>query len=68
MIHFLFTVIQQELDDAEFIPMPNDSQPFTGDQLSSFSKSNTLPYELKNFKAAAAAAVSSHIGLSVMPV
>lgn len=47
--------------------MPEDSQPFTPGQLSSFSKSVTLPYEeLKELKAAAAAAVSSKKGLSVM--
>uniref|UniRef100_A0A3B5A340 non-specific serine/threonine protein kinase n=1 Tax=Stegastes partitus TaxID=144197 RepID=A0A3B5A340_9TELE len=59
--------IQQELEDAEFIPMPDEQDPFTPDQLSSFSESVTLPYEeLKELKAAAAA-VSSNTGLSVMP-
>uniref|UniRef100_A0A4W6EXA1 non-specific serine/threonine protein kinase n=2 Tax=Lates calcarifer TaxID=8187 RepID=A0A4W6EXA1_LATCA len=60
-------LIQQELEDAEFIPMPEDSELSTPDQLSSFSESVTLPYEeLKELKAAAAA-VSSKKGLSVMP-
>lgn len=61
-------VVQQELEDAEFIPMPEDSEPSSPDQLSSFSESVTLPYEeLKELKAAAAAAaVSSEKGLSVM--
>lgn len=47
--------------------MPEDSEPTTPDQLSSFSESITLPYdELKELKAAAAA-VSSKKDLSVMP-
>lgn len=57
-------LVQQELEDAEFIPMPQDSEPSTP-ELSSFTKSVTLPYEeLKELKAAAAA-VSSNKGLSV---
>uniref|UniRef100_A0AAQ5ZVE5 non-specific serine/threonine protein kinase n=1 Tax=Amphiprion ocellaris TaxID=80972 RepID=A0AAQ5ZVE5_AMPOC len=66
--HFFKNVfIQQELEDAEFIPMPDERDPFSPDQLSSFSESVTLPYdELKELKAAAAA-VSSNTGLSVMP-
>ncbi|KAG7237236.1 hypothetical protein INR49_032569 [Caranx melampygus] len=48
--------LRKELEDAEFIPMPEESQPSTPDQLSSFSESITLPYEeLKELKAAAAA-------------
>lgn len=59
-------VVQQELEDAEFIPMPGDCDLPTPDQLLSFSESVTLPYaELKELKAAAAA-VSSTTGLSVM--
>lgn len=59
-------VIQQELEDAEFIPMPEGSDLPTPDQLSSISESVTLPYEeLKELKAAAAA-VSVKKGLSVM--
>lgn len=47
--------------------MPEGSEIPTPDQLSSFSDSVTLPYEeLKELKAAAAA-VSSKKGLSVMP-
>lgn len=46
--------------------MPEGSDLPTPDQLSSFSESTTLPYEeLKELKAAAAA-VSSKQGLSVM--
>lgn len=60
-------VIWQELEDAEFIPLPEGSELPTPDQLSSISESVTLPYEeLKELKAAAAA-VSSKTGLSVMP-
>lgn len=48
--------------------MPEGSDPSTHDQLSSFSDSVTRPYdELKELKAAAAA-VSSNKGLSVIPV
>ncbi|KAL3968999.1 homeobox protein NOBOX [Sarotherodon galilaeus] len=48
--------LRKELEDAEFIPIPDNSEPLTPDQLSSFSKSVTLPYEeLKELKAAAAA-------------
>lgn len=58
-------VVQQELEDAEFIPMPEDCNLPTPDQLASFSESVTLPYEeLKELKAAAAA-VGSRNGLSV---
>lgn len=60
-------MVQQELEDAEFIPMPEDCDLPTPDQLASFSESITLPYEeLKELKAAAAA-VGSRNGLSVMP-
>lgn len=56
--------LRKELEDAEFIPMPDERDPFSPDQLSSFSESVTLPYdELKELKAAAAA-VSSNTGLS----
>uniref|UniRef100_A0A8C4GN30 non-specific serine/threonine protein kinase n=1 Tax=Dicentrarchus labrax TaxID=13489 RepID=A0A8C4GN30_DICLA len=62
----LEVIIQQELEDAEYIPMPEGSEPPTPDQLASFSESVTLPYEeLKELKAAAAA-VSSKKDLSVM--
>lgn len=55
---------QQELEDAEFIPMPDDIDQPIPDQLLSVSSSITLPYdELKELKAAAAAA--SETGLSV---
>lgn len=48
--------LRKELEDAEFIPIPDDSMPFSPGQLSSFSESVTLPYEeLKELKAAAAA-------------
>uniref|UniRef100_A0A3Q3VZ91 non-specific serine/threonine protein kinase n=1 Tax=Mola mola TaxID=94237 RepID=A0A3Q3VZ91_MOLML len=58
--------LMKELEDAEFIPMPGDCDLPTPDQLLSFSESVTLPYaELKELKAAAAA-VSSTTGLSVM--
>lgn len=58
--------IQQELEDAEYIPIPDCELPIP-DQLSSISESVTLPYEeLKELKAVAAA-VSSKKGLSVMP-
>lgn len=60
-------LVQQELEDAEFIPMPEDCDLPTPDQLASFSESITSPYEeLKELKAAAAA-VGSRNGLSVMP-
>lgn len=58
-------IVQQELEDAEFIPMPEDCDLPTPDQLASFSESVTLPYgELKELKAAAAA-VGSRNCLSV---
>lgn len=60
-------LVQQELEDAEFIPMPEDCNLPTPDSLASFSESVTLPYEeLKELKVAAAA-VGSRNGLSVMP-
>ncbi|XP_026211303.1 serine/threonine-protein kinase Nek9 [Anabas testudineus] len=56
--------LRKELEDAEFIPMPPNSEPLTPDQLSSYSDSVTLPYEeLKELKAAAEA-VSTEKGLS----
>ncbi|KAM6912856.1 serine/threonine-protein kinase Nek9 [Xenentodon cancila] len=56
--------LRKELEDAEFIPMPEECEPSTHDQLASFSDSITRPYEeLKELKAAAAA-VSSNKGLS----
>ncbi|XP_008336115.1 serine/threonine-protein kinase Nek9 isoform X2 [Cynoglossus semilaevis] len=55
--------LRKELEDAEFIPMP-DTEPSTPDQLTSISESVTLPYEeLKELKAAAAA-VGTEKGLS----
>ncbi|KAM4625355.1 serine/threonine-protein kinase Nek9 [Polymixia lowei] len=52
--------LRKELQDAEFIPMPDGSTPC----LSSFSESVTLPYEeLQELKAAAAAATTEK-GLS----
>lgn len=64
---FTRRLVQQELEDAEFIPMPEDCDLATPDQLASFSESITSPYEeLKELKAAAAA-VGSRNGLSVMP-
>uniref|UniRef100_A0A673BJH9 non-specific serine/threonine protein kinase n=2 Tax=Sphaeramia orbicularis TaxID=375764 RepID=A0A673BJH9_9TELE len=63
---YFLVIVQQELEDAEFIPMPEDSMPSTPNQLSSFSESVTLPYEeLKELKAAAAA-VGSKKDLSVI--
>lgn len=57
---------QQELEDAEFIPMPDESGESVQGQLSSFSKSVTRPYEeLKELKAAAEA-VTSEAGLVVL--
>ncbi|XP_034433089.1 serine/threonine-protein kinase Nek9 isoform X1 [Hippoglossus hippoglossus] len=56
--------LRRELEDAEFIPMPEGSELSTPDQLSSVSETVTLPYEeLKELKAAAAA-VSSKKELS----
>ncbi|XP_017274200.1 serine/threonine-protein kinase Nek9 [Kryptolebias marmoratus] len=56
--------LKKELEDAEFIPMPEESDQSTHDQLSSISESVTRPYEeLKELKAAAEA-VSSQKGLS----
>lgn len=61
-----FIIVKQELEDAEFIPIPDDSMPFSPGQLSSFSESVTLPYEeLKELKAAAAA-LSTKKDLPVM--
>ncbi|XP_068194613.1 serine/threonine-protein kinase Nek9 isoform X1 [Antennarius striatus] len=55
--------LRKELEDAEFIPMGEDSDLPNPDQLS-FSESVTLPYEeLKELKAAAAA-VGTEKGLS----
>lgn len=48
---------RQELEDAEFIPIPPNSQPTTPDQLPSYSDSFTLPYEeLQGLKFAAVSA------------
>lgn len=48
--------LRKELEDAEFIPMPDDPMQSNSDQLPSFSESGTLPYEeLRELKAAAAA-------------
>ncbi|XP_037551032.1 serine/threonine-protein kinase Nek9 [Nematolebias whitei] len=56
--------LKKELEDAEFIPMPEESDQPIHDRLSSFSESVTRPYEeLKELKAAAEA-VSSQKGLS----
>ncbi|XP_057716086.1 serine/threonine-protein kinase Nek9 isoform X3 [Corythoichthys intestinalis] len=52
--------LRKELEDAEFIPMPDESE-LPPDQLQSFSESTTLPYnELKELKAVAAAVSSEH--------
>lgn len=57
--------LRKELEDAEFIPMPDESEESVQDQLSSFSKSVTRPYEeLKELKAAAEA-VTSEAGLEM---
>ncbi|XP_061599731.1 serine/threonine-protein kinase Nek9 [Cololabis saira] len=56
--------LRKELEDAEYIPMPEGSELCTLDQLPSISDSVTRPYEeLKELKAAAAA-VSSNNGLA----
>uniref|UniRef100_A0A3P8ZNS6 non-specific serine/threonine protein kinase n=1 Tax=Esox lucius TaxID=8010 RepID=A0A3P8ZNS6_ESOLU len=57
--------LRKELQDAEFIPMPDDSRgSMPGPLAPSFSESVTLPYEeLQELKAAAAAATEK--GLSV---
>uniref|UniRef100_A0A1A8LLC1 non-specific serine/threonine protein kinase n=2 Tax=Nothobranchius pienaari TaxID=704102 RepID=A0A1A8LLC1_9TELE len=56
--------LKKELEDAEYIPMPEESEQSSNNQLSSVSESITLPYEeLKGLKAAAAA-VSSRTDLS----
>ncbi|CAB1335192.1 unnamed protein product [Coregonus sp. 'balchen'] len=57
--------LRQELQDAEFIPMPEDSRGcIPGPLAPSFSESVTLPYdELQELKAAAAAAATEK-GLS----
>ncbi|KAM9355138.1 serine/threonine-protein kinase Nek9 isoform 2-T2 [Pholidichthys leucotaenia] len=48
--------LKKELEDAEFIPMPDEPEPSVPDQLSSISESVTRPYEeLRELKAAAAA-------------
>ncbi|XP_029973155.1 serine/threonine-protein kinase Nek9 [Salarias fasciatus] len=45
--------LRKELEDAEFIPMPDDPDPSPPGQLSSFSDKVTLPYDtLKELKAA----------------
>ena len=59
--------VQQELEDAEFIPMPEDCDLPTPDQPASFSESITLPYEELRELKAAAAAVGGETILSVMP-
>ncbi|XP_037342934.2 serine/threonine-protein kinase Nek9 isoform X1 [Pungitius pungitius] len=49
--------LRNELENAEVIPMPEDSEGSVPDRLSSISESVTLPYEeLKGLKAAAEAA------------
>lgn len=58
-------VVQQELEDAEFIPMPDECN-LPPDLLPSFPESVTFPYgELKELKAAAAAVGSGNC-LSVL--
>uniref|UniRef100_A0A667Y508 non-specific serine/threonine protein kinase n=1 Tax=Myripristis murdjan TaxID=586833 RepID=A0A667Y508_9TELE len=57
--------LRKELQDAEFIPMP-DSQTSTPDRLSSYSESITLPYEELQELKAAAAAVTTERDLSVI--
>ncbi|XP_048829798.1 serine/threonine-protein kinase Nek9 [Brienomyrus brachyistius] len=57
--------LRKELQEAEFIPMPNDSQGSLPNQLpSSFLESTTLPYdELQKMTAAAAVGLSmAHVG------
>lgn len=45
--------LRKELEDAEFIPMPDDPDTCLPEQLSSFSEKVTLPYDdLKELKAA----------------
>ncbi|XP_037097661.1 serine/threonine-protein kinase Nek9 isoform X1 [Syngnathus acus] len=52
--------LRKELEDAEFIPIPDESD-IPPDELPSFSESTTLPYnELKDLKAVAAAVSSEH--------
>ncbi|KAJ8396885.1 hypothetical protein AAFF_G00012080 [Aldrovandia affinis] len=60
--------LRKELQDAEFIPMPDSSQDSMPDPLPpSYSESATLPYEeLQELKAAAAAAAEK--GLSTVRV
>lgn len=54
----------QELDDAEFIPMPNDSGDSIEPLASSYTKSATLPYEeLDQLKAATATGKSLMVRL-----
>uniref|UniRef100_A0A3B5LPK9 non-specific serine/threonine protein kinase n=1 Tax=Xiphophorus couchianus TaxID=32473 RepID=A0A3B5LPK9_9TELE len=54
--------LRKELEDAEFIPMPDESEQSDQGQLASFSKSVTQPYEeLKELKAAAEA-VTNEVG------
>uniref|UniRef100_A0A3Q2TI15 non-specific serine/threonine protein kinase n=1 Tax=Fundulus heteroclitus TaxID=8078 RepID=A0A3Q2TI15_FUNHE len=60
--------LRKELEDAEFIPMPEESDQSVHDRLSSVSESVTRPYEeLKELKAAADA-VSSEAGLATRQV
>lgn len=50
----------QELLDAEFIPMPDDSQDSMDPLTTSYTESATLPYEeLDHLKAAAAATTAT---------
>ncbi|XP_077476262.1 serine/threonine-protein kinase Nek9 [Stigmatopora argus] len=52
--------LRKELEDAEFIPIPPDSD-LPPDQLPSLSESTTLPFsELKELKAVAAAVSNEH--------
>ncbi|XP_059209716.1 serine/threonine-protein kinase Nek9 [Centropristis striata] len=56
--------LRKELENAEFIPMPNDPELSTPAQLSSVSDSVTQPYEHLKEMTAAAAAVSTNNDLS----
>ncbi|XP_037602492.1 serine/threonine-protein kinase Nek9 [Sebastes umbrosus] len=56
--------LRKELENAEFIPIPAESELSTPDQLSSISESVTLPYEELKELTAAASAISAKKDLS----
>ncbi|XP_035276081.1 serine/threonine-protein kinase Nek9 isoform X3 [Anguilla anguilla] len=62
--------LRKELQDAEFIPMPGTCLDSTsGPPASTFSESATLPYdELKELKAAAAAAAEKDLSQEFIPM